>query len=226
MLCKRTGAISLLNAGFQQLVTLLKLMDYHWHKIKAFLWLVESSAEFSEQILYLSVQCRNREWNVCVWSMWEPFLFPFCHWTLWTPGMALRHLQCLTLILCLLSPAQESSLLQGHRGGFTFPCPEGGLGKPKVSLPCTVKPTKPMEILWATLSALCSHRQNYKHIRVSFCSSEGKLPHVYLLLISSSFLLAVCWRADSKRKTWFPSCYTLVELSPKCKTKIRMQGHS
>lgn len=40
----------------------------------------------------------------------------------------------------------------------------------------TVKPTRPMEIIWATLSALCSHRQNYKHIRVSFCSSEGKLP--------------------------------------------------
>lgn len=91
---------------------------------------------------------------------------------------------------------------------------------------CTVKPTLSMEIIWATLSALCSHRQNYKHIRVSFCSSEGKLPRVYVLLISSSFLLAVSWRAGSKRKTWFPSCYTLVELSPKCKTKIRMQGHS
>lgn len=90
----------------------------------------------------------------------------------------------------------------------------------------TVKPTRPMEIIWATLSALCSHRQNYKHIRVSFCSSEGKLPCVYVLLISPSFLLAVCWHADSKRKTWFPSCYTFVELSPKCKTKIRVQGHS
>lgn len=54
----------------------------------------------------------------------------------------------------------------------------------------TVELTRPMEIIQGTLSALCSHRQNYKHIRVSLCSSEGKLPHLYVLLISSSFFIS------------------------------------
>lgn len=129
---------------------------------------------------------------------------------------------------CAPFPQHRNPPAQGHRGGFTlqskdhFHIQKVAWGNPRCLSAYRVKPTKPLGIIWATLFALCSHRQNYKHIRVSFCSSEGKLPHVYLLLISSSFLLAGCWRADSKRKTWFPSCYTLVELSPKCKTKIRM----
>lgn len=236
MLCKKTGSISLLNAGFQQLVTLLKLMDYHWHKIKAFLWLVESSAEFSEQILYLSMQHRNREWNVCASSTWKPFLPFFYPWVLWIPGMGTEAPPASGSALvppfpstgippaaaeycCTVFTLQEQRPFQYLTGKVAW-------GSQRHLFAYAVKPTRPMEIVWATLSAVCSHRQNYKHIRVSFCSSEGKLPHVYVLLISSSFLSAICWHADSKRKTCFPSCYTLVELSPKCKTKIRMQGHS
>lgn len=172
------------------------------------------SAEIENEICVYGV-CGNPSSSSSVTEPWE---FLGWHWGTSKPGS--------DLVPPFLSTGIP--LLQGQRGGITFCISlsngEGALGQPKASL-CLHSKTY-IEIIWATLSALCSLRQNYKHIRVSLCSSEGKLPRVYVLLISSSFLLAVCWHAGSKRKTWFPSCYTLVELSPKCKTEIRMQGHS
>lgn len=88
------GSISLLtvNAGFQQPVTLLKLMEYQWHKIKAFLWPVEFSAQFSEQIIYLNMYFRNREMRVCTYgacgkSSFHSFI-TVCYGFLWR---ALKH---------------------------------------------------------------------------------------------------------------------------------------
>lgn len=160
---------------------------------------------------------------------------PSYPWTLWIPGMGTEAAPSSGSDLVPPFPSTGIPLAAGteERGSNSaeqrpFQCLTGKVAwrNQRHLFAYTVKPTRPMEIIWATLSALCSHRPNYKHITVSLCSSEGKLPHVYVLLISSSFLLAVCWHAGSKRKTWFPSCYTLVELSPKCKTNIRMQGHS
>lgn len=143
MLCKRTGSISLLNAGFQQLVTLLKLMDYHWHKIKAFLWLVESSAEFSEQILYLSMQRRNRERNVCASSTWKPFLSSSYPWALWIPGMGTEAPPASGSDLVPpfpssgVPPAAGTEGRGSHSAGAKATAMsngEGGLGEPKASL--------------------------------------------------------------------------------------------
>lgn len=139
LLCKRTGSISLLNAAFQQLVTLLKLMDYHWHKIKAFLWLVESSAEFSEQILYLSVQCRNNRMKcVCVELCGNPSFSPSITVNSWDGTEAPPVSGC-DFVPPFLSTGIP--LLQGQRGGFTLQSKdismssgEGGLGEHKASL--------------------------------------------------------------------------------------------
>lgn len=72
-----------------------------------------------------------------------------------------------------------------------------------------VKLTRPMKIIWGTLSALCSQRQNYKHIRVSLCSSEGKLPRLYVthfLFLFISRVLACTEKPDFLPVTHLCNC--------------------
>lgn len=65
-----------------------------------------------------------------------------------------------------------------------------------------VKLTRPMKIIWGTLSALCSQRQNYKHIRVCLCSSEGKLLRLYVTHFL--FLFISCVLACTEKPDFLP----------------------
>lgn len=128
---------------------------------------------------------------VCAYGACGKSSFYYC--TLWSPPEVWKHFSAPgSDLFCALFPQpQNRNPLLHHVGTW-------GVHTPQWQRPCrwltwkmawrnqshlfayVVKLARAVEISWSRLSALCSHRQNYKHFTVSFCSSEGKLPHLYV----------------------------------------------